>query len=102
VGKVDVTENRPLGSRFDIKGFPTIKFFHEGEVFPYKGARSKAAFTSYVKGGYADVGGEKAPEQPAAVDMVLKGVTDPFKKAMKDVQNVSASSSASSSASRNV
>ena len=36
VGKVDVTENRPLGSRFDIKGFPTIKFFHGGEIFPYK------------------------------------------------------------------
>ena len=27
VGKVDVPENRDLGSRFGIKGFPTIKFF---------------------------------------------------------------------------
>lgn len=27
VAKVDVTANRELGSRFDIKGFPTVKFF---------------------------------------------------------------------------
>jgi thioredoxin-like negative regulator of GroEL len=28
VAKVDVTGNRDIGNRFDIKGFPTIKFFH--------------------------------------------------------------------------
>jgi thioredoxin-like negative regulator of GroEL len=32
VAKVDVTENRELGTRFDIKGFPTIKFFNGGKV----------------------------------------------------------------------
>lgn len=86
VGKVDVTENRPLGSRFDIKGFPTIKFFHEGEVYPYKGARSKDAFVAYVKGGYTEVGGDKTPDQPVWSEMMIKSVTDPFKKAMNDVQ----------------
>jgi protein disulfide-isomerase-like protein len=88
VGKVDVTENRPLGSRFDIKGFPTIKFFHEGEVYPYKGARSKDAFVAYVKGGYTEVGGDKTPDQPVWSEMMIKSVTDPFKKAMNDVQKV--------------
>lgn len=88
MGKVDVTENRPLGSRFEIKGFPTIKFFHEGEVFPYKGARSVAAFETYVKGGYKEVGGEQTPDQPEWSEMMLKSITDPFLKAMKDVQQV--------------
>ena len=27
VGKVDVTENRDLGTRFEIKGFPTVSGF---------------------------------------------------------------------------
>jgi len=27
VAKVDVTENKELGERFGIKGFPTLKFF---------------------------------------------------------------------------
>lgn len=86
VGKVDVTENRALGSRFDIKGFPTIKFFHGGAIYPYKGARSKDAFVAYVNGGYAELTGDKTPEQPSAAESMLKSVVDPFKKAMKDVQ----------------
>jgi hypothetical protein len=89
VGKVDVTENRAIGSRFDIKGFPTIKFFHKGEVYPFKGARSKEGFLGYVKGGYAEVGGEQTPTQPEWSEMMIRSVTDPFKKAMKDVENVS-------------
>ena len=58
-------------------------------VFNNRGARSKAAFITYVEGGYEAVGGEQAPEQPAYVDMMVKSVLDPFKKAIKDVQNVS-------------
>jgi thiol-disulfide isomerase/thioredoxin len=27
LAKVDVTENKELGERFGIKGFPTLKFF---------------------------------------------------------------------------
>lgn len=54
----------------------------------HRGARSKAAFLAYVQGGYKEVGGDKAPQQPAYTDMMIKSVTDPFKKAMQDVQNV--------------
>ena len=88
VAKVDVTENRALGSRFDIKGFPTVKFFRNGEVYPYKGSRSKDAFMNYVRGGYEDVSGEQAPQQPSTFDMIVKSVTDPFKRAIRDVQKV--------------
>jgi thiol-disulfide isomerase/thioredoxin len=61
VAKVDVTENRELGERFGIKGFPTIKFFHGGEVFDYKGKRSVADFKTYVQGGYQQLTGSAVP-----------------------------------------
>ena len=32
VANVDVTANRDLGKRFDVKGFPTIKFISRGQV----------------------------------------------------------------------
>ena len=40
VAKVDVTANRDLGSRFDIKGFPTVKFLSKGSVYDFRGRRS--------------------------------------------------------------
>eukprot|EP00341_Mesodinium_pulex_P009414 CAMPEP_0116924000 /NCGR_PEP_ID=MMETSP0467-20121206/23232_1 /TAXON_ID=283647 /ORGANISM="Mesodinium pulex, Strain SPMC105" /LENGTH=136 /DNA_ID=CAMNT_0004602709 /DNA_START=32 /DNA_END=442 /DNA_ORIENTATION=- len=60
VGKVDVTENRDLGTRFDIKGFPTIKFFNGGLVFDYKGSRSVADFKKFATEGYASAEGKRA------------------------------------------
>jgi protein disulfide-isomerase A6 len=62
VGKVDVTESRALGSRFKVKGFPTIKFFHKGNVFDYNGARSKEAFSFFARNGYTEDTGEKVPD----------------------------------------
>ena len=54
VAEVDVTQNRQLGSRFDIKGFPTLLFLRQGKVIKYQGARTATAMTEFAKGGYAD------------------------------------------------
>ena len=35
VAKVDVTENRKLGQRFEIKGFPSLKFLSHGTMYSY-------------------------------------------------------------------
>jgi len=32
IGKVDADAHKDLGSRFDVKGFPTIKFFPKGST----------------------------------------------------------------------
>jgi len=50
VAKVDCTVEKDLGSRFGVKGFPTIKFFKNGqtEVIDYKGARTLESFTEFV------------------------------------------------------
>mmetsp|Transcript_12450 Transcript_12450/g.18828 ORF Transcript_12450/g.18828 Transcript_12450/m.18828 type:complete len:136 (-) Transcript_12450:91-498(-) len=59
VAKVDVTDNRDLGTRFGIKGFPTVKFFHEGSVYDYKGARTVAAFKEFVTDGFTKTEGKR-------------------------------------------
>lgn len=61
VAKVDVTENRALGERFGIKGFPTIKYFHGGEVFDYKGKRNVQEFSTFAKTGYTQAEGKPVP-----------------------------------------
>jgi len=53
VAKVDVTENRDLGTRFDIKGFPTVKLLSKGKVYTFKGRRSAEELIQFAKGGYS-------------------------------------------------
>jgi thioredoxin domain-containing protein 5 len=52
VGKVDVTASRELGTRFDIKGFPTILLFSKGKAYTFKGRRTVEDFVEFAKGGY--------------------------------------------------
>ena len=49
VAKVDVPANRKLGQRFDIKGFPTLKFFSHGVLYSYSGPRDKDSLIAYAK-----------------------------------------------------
>jgi len=48
LAKVDTTENKELGERFGIKGFPTLKFFKGGNPGDYEGGRTKDAIVNYV------------------------------------------------------
>jgi len=52
VAKVDVTANRDIGTRFEIKGFPTIKFLSKGKVYTFKGRRSVEEIVEFVRNGY--------------------------------------------------
>jgi hypothetical protein len=48
---VDVTVERSLGEKFDIKGFPTIKIFegHSLEATEYQGPRNADGIVDYLK-----------------------------------------------------
>ena len=42
VAEVDVTANRALGSRFEVKGFPTLLYFTKGTMYKYQvGTKSR-------------------------------------------------------------
>jgi protein disulfide-isomerase A1 len=46
---VDATANRELGDRFQVQGFPTLKFFRGGKATEYGGGRTEATIVSWVK-----------------------------------------------------
>eukprot|EP00559_Dactyliosolen_fragilissimus_P008963 CAMPEP_0184861942 /NCGR_PEP_ID=MMETSP0580-20130426/6514_1 /TAXON_ID=1118495 /ORGANISM="Dactyliosolen fragilissimus" /LENGTH=236 /DNA_ID=CAMNT_0027359625 /DNA_START=53 /DNA_END=763 /DNA_ORIENTATION=- len=67
IAKVDVTTNPELGDRFDIKGFPTIKYFADRRMYAYEGSRSMESFMEFVKDGYKKSSkGEDVPPGPSA------------------------------------
>ena len=48
LAKVDVTVNKALGERFEIKGFPTLLFFKNGVPTPYGGPRNAYGIVKWV------------------------------------------------------
>lgn len=51
IAKVDCTEERDIGTRFEVSGYPTIKYFPAGaskEPQPYQGAREVKDFVEFI------------------------------------------------------
>jgi len=49
LAKVDATEETELGERFEVRGYPTIKFFHNGKPSEYKGGRTGPEIVNWLK-----------------------------------------------------
>jgi protein disulfide-isomerase A6 len=48
VANVDATQQEALAERYDVKGYPTIKFFSKDGVIEYEGGRSLGDFVSFL------------------------------------------------------
>eukprot|EP01040_Poterioochromonas_malhamensis_P000957 gene957-1014_t len=59
VAKVDVTANREIGTRFEIKGFPTIKLLRKGKVYTFKGRRTVDDLVEFARGGFETYSAEE-------------------------------------------
>jgi len=46
---VECEENKRLASRFEIKSYPTLKYFKDGKNVEYKGARTKEALVDFMR-----------------------------------------------------
>lgn len=49
LGKIDATVETGLAARYEIKGFPSIKFFREGEIRNYNGPRTVDGLVGFGK-----------------------------------------------------
>jgi protein disulfide-isomerase A1 len=48
IAKVDTTVETTLGEQFGIKGYPTLKFFVDGQPVDYSGAREEDALYNWI------------------------------------------------------
>ena len=49
LASVDSTIEKDLAQKFDVKGYPTLKFFNEGVASDYNGGRSQTEILSWLK-----------------------------------------------------
>jgi len=49
LAKVDATVHTEVGKRFEVKGFPTLKFFKNGKVSDYSGGRTEKEIVRWLE-----------------------------------------------------
>lgn len=49
IGKVDATQEESLAKQFGVEGYPTLKWFVNGEAMEYSGGRDEKTIVSWVK-----------------------------------------------------
>lgn len=88
IAKVDADAHRPVGERFEVRGFPTIKFFARGKpvtkegAVDYNQARTAEAMLQYIK---QQLDADKGFARVEALDAITKGFAEATdKKAVVD------------------
>jgi thioredoxin domain-containing protein 5 len=66
IAKVDCTVEKEVCQRYAVRGYPTVKFIHDGQVYDYKGARTIEAFTEFSATGYSSSTASPLPPKGAA------------------------------------
>lgn len=49
IGKVDCTSEKPLCNEFGVRGYPTLKYSVDGELFDYSGGRDEGSLLAFAK-----------------------------------------------------
>jgi len=49
LGKVDATVETSLGEKFEVRGYPTLKFFRNGKPVEYSGGRTSDTIVSWLE-----------------------------------------------------
>ena len=49
LAKVDATAEEALAAKYDVRGFPTLKFYRDGAPLEYTGGRTEATMVSWLK-----------------------------------------------------
>jgi len=80
VGKVDCTSEAVLAKRFGIRGYPTLKFLKNGQVYDYEGDRSQENFVEFVTSTYTKSTGVPLPEKPTQSQILFDEVLGTLKQ----------------------
>jgi len=78
IGKVDCTVEKGLASRFAVRGYPTIKFLKDGQIYDFSGARSVVSFVDFMEKGYPTANKAPLPAKsaPPAAAAATEEVSD--------------------------
>mmetsp|Transcript_4724 Transcript_4724/g.7294 ORF Transcript_4724/g.7294 Transcript_4724/m.7294 type:complete len:229 (-) Transcript_4724:143-829(-) len=88
IAKVDCTQEKEVCNRFNIQGFPSLKYFADRKMFSYKGARNIDALYDFVTEGYKSALQDTIPPVPSIYEKTMKQLRKKFNKFAKDNENL--------------
>jgi hypothetical protein len=62
------------GKRFGIRGFPTLLFLRQGQVYKYSGARTVEELSRFARSGYKTIVSESVPALPTFANAALQHI----------------------------
>ena len=86
VAKVDCDAHRGIGSRFDIKAFPSIKMISKGKIYTYKGKKDVDEIVAFAKGNFRFEESENVPKDLGIIGDIMKIVDHAYKSALFDIE----------------
>ena len=75
LGRVDMVANRLTKERFQINSYPTIKYFRKGEMYAFKGSRTKEELVRFVRSGWQEGTVESVPRHYSFLETQLQWLT---------------------------
>jgi thioredoxin 1 len=85
VARVDVMDNRDIGTRFGILGFPTLVLFSQGHIYRFHGRRSVDEIVEFARGGFQIHEPEIVPQELGIFGELILVSRHAYKEATKDL-----------------
>ena len=72
---MDVPSNRRTSTRFDIRGFPIMLYFHRGQMYKFKGKRTLEAFKTFLLQDVDTMLGGPIPPPLSSMEVTFREIT---------------------------
>jgi len=88
VAKVDATQATQVAGRFQIRSYPTLKYFADRKMYTYDGARNIDALYAFVTEGYKSASDDAIPAAPSVFEVKMREFRQKFEAYTQDNEHL--------------
>jgi len=88
IAKVDATQETQVAGRFQIRSYPTLKYFADRKMYTYDGTRTVDALYAFVTEGYKSASDDAIPAAPSAFEVKMREYRQKFEAYTQDSEHL--------------
>eukprot|EP00586_Coscinodiscus_wailesii_P013498 CAMPEP_0172514422 /NCGR_PEP_ID=MMETSP1066-20121228/259951_1 /TAXON_ID=671091 /ORGANISM="Coscinodiscus wailesii, Strain CCMP2513" /LENGTH=138 /DNA_ID=CAMNT_0013295077 /DNA_START=336 /DNA_END=752 /DNA_ORIENTATION=+ len=86
MAKIDASKYRKTGSRFEVRGFPTLIYFADRKMYKYTGNRDVESLFEFATNGYKTQEGLVVPKPPSFIEEMVNDIRKTFRDSDMSIQ----------------